>query len=324
MAPILLIKRWGAGFWSDVEHVVGQLVAADILARIPVVHWGISGPYADGKIDTFGLYFQPLSDLSVDDLTGSVWPECWTAANITDDLPFAATGHVNPAYGYYEFSMEKARVPIDQRRIKGMLGLPHDIVVSMCHESPQIIAQSAPPTSIYHQANADQVRRIVMRDRIKLRRSVADEIERFWQQNLQDHPVLAIHLRGSSKVVENINIHRENDAALPLAAQWLAGDAQRKVFLISDSEAYHRKWSDIFGASLVTQSCRRTDSEQISNFLLPDTDGWSNGLEILIDTYCAAKCERFIGNSSSNVSNFVAAIGEFSGDAIFFTNGPDR
>jgi hypothetical protein len=184
MAPVLLIKRWGAGFWSDVDHVAGQLAAADILARIPVVHWGTGGPYADGKTETFRLYFEPVSHLSVDDLTGRIWPECWTAANITDDLPFAATGYIDPAYGNYELAMEKIQVPVAQRTVTAMLGLPHDLVVSLCHEPPQMIAQSAPSTSIYYQANADQVRRTAMRDRIKLRPSVADQIERFWQQNL--------------------------------------------------------------------------------------------------------------------------------------------
>ncbi len=322
MMPVLLIKRWGAGFWSDVDHVAGQLAAADILRRIPVVHWGTAGPYADGKTETFRLYFEPLSHLSVDDLTGSIWPGCWTAANIADDLPFAATRCIDPAYGNYELAMEKIHIPAAQRTVKAMLGLPHDVVVSLCHESPEMIAKLAPPTSIYYRANADQVRRIVMRDRIKLQPRVADQIERFWQQNLAGYAVMAVHMRGSNKVVENADLHRQNNAAPALVAQWLAGGAQRKVFLISDSEAYYQNWSARFGTRLVTQPCRRTASEKIPNFLLPDTDGRQNGLEILIDTYCAARCERFVGNSSSNVSKFVAAIGEFKPDAIIFTDRP--
>ena len=322
MTKGLLIKRWGAGFWSDIDHVAGQLAAADILGRVPVVHWGTSGPYADRKTETFGLYFEPVSHVSVDDLSGTIWPEGWTAANIKDDLPFAGTGYVDPRYGYYEFSMEKIHVPPEERTLKGMLDRPHDIVVSMCYEAPDVIAQAAPSGSIYHHADADRVRRIAMRERIKLRRSIADRVEHFWQHSLQGHSVMAVHLRGSTKVVENADIHRQNEAALPLAAQWLAGGAERKVFLLSDSEAYLRQWSARFGARLVTQPCRRTGVETMPNFLMPDSDGWRNGLEILIDTYCAAKCERFVGNSSSNVSKYVAAIGEFGPGAIVFTDAP--
>ncbi len=35
----LLIKSWGCGFWSDVDHVMGQLLVAEITNRIPVIYW---------------------------------------------------------------------------------------------------------------------------------------------------------------------------------------------------------------------------------------------------------------------------------------------
>jgi len=37
-----------------------------------------------------------VSQVSVDALVGTIWPEGWTPANIKDDLPFAATGYVDP------------------------------------------------------------------------------------------------------------------------------------------------------------------------------------------------------------------------------------
>src|ERR1700722_19722782 len=36
----VLIKAWGHGFWSEVTHVLGGLLLAEISGRIPVVHWG--------------------------------------------------------------------------------------------------------------------------------------------------------------------------------------------------------------------------------------------------------------------------------------------
>jgi len=36
----LLIKAWGYGFWSDVSHVLGQLLVAELTGRTPIVHWG--------------------------------------------------------------------------------------------------------------------------------------------------------------------------------------------------------------------------------------------------------------------------------------------
>src|SRR5580765_3885445 len=36
----LLIKSWGKGFWSDVDHVLGALLAAEMTRRTPIVHSG--------------------------------------------------------------------------------------------------------------------------------------------------------------------------------------------------------------------------------------------------------------------------------------------
>jgi hypothetical protein len=63
-----------------------------------------------------------------------------------------------PRMATMKLAMEKIHIPAAQRTVKAMLGLPHDVVVSLCHEAPEMIAQSAPPTSIYYRANADQVR----------------------------------------------------------------------------------------------------------------------------------------------------------------------
>ena len=36
----LLIKAWGYGFFSDVNHILGQLLIAEMTERIPIVYWG--------------------------------------------------------------------------------------------------------------------------------------------------------------------------------------------------------------------------------------------------------------------------------------------
>src|SRR5262245_6993052 len=36
----LVIEAWGSGFWSDLCHVLGCLLLAEITGRIPVTHWG--------------------------------------------------------------------------------------------------------------------------------------------------------------------------------------------------------------------------------------------------------------------------------------------
>ncbi len=58
----LLIKAWGYGFWSDMDHVVGQLLLAELTGRTPVVHWGSNTLFgASGVANAFELFFRPVS-----------------------------------------------------------------------------------------------------------------------------------------------------------------------------------------------------------------------------------------------------------------------
>lgn len=57
----LLIKSWGYGFWSDVEHVIGALLLAEMTGRTPVVHWGGNSYFSDDEGG--GTPFEPFSNL---------------------------------------------------------------------------------------------------------------------------------------------------------------------------------------------------------------------------------------------------------------------
>ncbi len=85
----VVIKPWGYGLWSDVDHVLGQLLLAEMTGRIPVTDWGAASRYAcpDGR-DAWRDVFQPVSDVRVDDLLSlaaepsSVFPPKWSADNL--------------------------------------------------------------------------------------------------------------------------------------------------------------------------------------------------------------------------------------------------
>ncbi len=65
----LLIKSWGCGFWSDVDHVMGQLLAAELTNRTPVIYWGPNSLYAKSfQSNAFDLYFEPVSEYTIQDL----------------------------------------------------------------------------------------------------------------------------------------------------------------------------------------------------------------------------------------------------------------
>jgi hypothetical protein len=86
----LVIKAWGFGFWSDISHVLGSLLLAEITNRIPVIHLGDNSLYADGSgADLFGKYFQPVSQFSLQDLSriegATFFPAKWNRTNLQDE-----------------------------------------------------------------------------------------------------------------------------------------------------------------------------------------------------------------------------------------------
>jgi predicted O-methyltransferase YrrM len=314
---VLLIKRWGSGFWSDVDHVVGQLAASEILGRVPVVQWGAAGPYGDGRDETFTRYFEPVSDMTIADLAGgTMWPRVWGERNIDDQLPFEPARQIDASYRSYEFSREKRRLrPEDYCTFHDMLGREEDVVVSIVWESPADIAAMASPSSRFHAMGADEVRRAIVTERLRLRTAISEKIDRFWHEHLAGHATLAVHVRGSDKIVENKMIHEQNALALQIAREWSG-----RIFLLTDSERYLAQWAQLVGERLVFQECLRTHREDIPNFFLPDSNGYRNGEEILIDTYVAARCDRFVGTYSSNVGKYVLALGGHTADRVTFVD----
>ena len=79
----LLIKAWGFGFWSDMDHVLGGLLLAEITGRMPVVHWGRNSLFSDDPArNAFDEFFEPVSAMRIDDLIRAdftYFPPKWSA-----------------------------------------------------------------------------------------------------------------------------------------------------------------------------------------------------------------------------------------------------
>src|ERR1051326_753011 len=85
----LLIKAWGYGFFSDLDHVLGCLLLAEMTGRTPVTHWGTNSLFRlDSGQDAFRAYLEPLSPYTVDDLTGKghdFWPARWKDSTLREE-----------------------------------------------------------------------------------------------------------------------------------------------------------------------------------------------------------------------------------------------
>src|SRR5690606_33540719 len=86
----LLIKSLGKSIWADVDHVMCQILAAELTNRIPVVYWGMESLYSESiSTNAYEFFFEPVSAVTIHDIVRpgyTFFPPSWNPENIyTED-----------------------------------------------------------------------------------------------------------------------------------------------------------------------------------------------------------------------------------------------
>jgi len=285
----LLIKSWGCGFWSDVDHVMGQLLAAEVAGRIPVVYWGSNSLYSESfKGNAFELYFEPVSGYTVEDLIRpdyTYYPPIWNSKNLTvEDLD---------------------KVAWTYRDIGDMMLSDANVVVSDTHYFVRPIIQFIPKTHWAYGMTAHQIYRCLFDKYIRLRPDIQEEIEKFYNENMKGPgPLLGAHIRGGDKVKEVENLSHLNKKYHQTIKRFVGRYGIKKILLLTDCQEILDDFKKRYGNMVVYTDCKRGQINDTEN--APHLTGYSErrrkGIEIIKDTYLGAKCDFFIGNGYSNVS----------------------
>jgi hypothetical protein len=98
-----------------------------------------------------------------------------------------------------------------------------------------------------------------------------------------------------------------NESCLAALAQV---DSSWRIFLLTDDQRWLDRVRSAYGGRVVATDCRRTDSDTGVHYLAP-SHGLRAGTEVMIDTYLAARADRFIGNGRSNVSAMIALLNDW-------------
>jgi hypothetical protein len=115
---------------------------------------------------------------------------------------------------------------------------------------------------------------------------------------------VAIHIRGSDKLLEDQNLHTTNQASLSTLA---AINPTWRIFLLTDDEQWHTRIKDAYGNRVITTICQRTSTSTGVHYL-PSIDRVRAGAEVMRDTLLALRADRFVGNGRSNVSAMIAVM----------------
>jgi hypothetical protein len=285
----LVIRAWGAGFWSDVDHVLGSLLLAEITGRVPIVSWWGGSRWAPpGCESAWELYFAPVSDASLDEVfapAARIFPEGWTRARLAQPT--------------------EQRWPDPAQRFGGLalLNRPEEVLIADFHNCVAQLRHWLPSAHSLRGLPTIDIYRDLVRRFLRVVPAIQQEVDLFRRARIGAQPALALHLRGSDKVNELPNLDAANAACLRRADAVLAADPAMRLFLLTDSVPLLNGAAARFGARLITTESRRTSDHTGVHFLENAAlDRYRLGVEVLRDTLLAAGCDRFIGLGLSNVA----------------------
>lgn len=298
----LLIKAWGSGFWSDVSHVLGQLLVAEITGRVPVVHWGSNSLFSDGTgSNAFEFYFEPLSNVCIDVLQRDdfdFWPPKWNYHNLKE-------GELNKWAGPFS-------------RVAGLylLSRPEKVVVSDFH-APVIDMQPwIPSTHHLYGLSIDQLCRYLVWRYLRPKSEILEKVDRFYKNHLASTDFISVHARGSDKIVEMNNLDQMNLQYKETIDRCLAASKSQYIFLMTDDSRLLEYFSGLYGDKIITTDCQRTNSVQGIHYqAVPDRRRL--GEEIMVDAYLAARGKAFVGNGSSNPSAIMKYLRDWSDEDVY-------
>jgi len=285
----LLVKSWGQGFWSDVSHVLGGLLLAEISGRIPIIHWGRNCLFGDGNdSDAFTRFFEPVSGAALSDVAtlpdADFYPKKWNRNNLATE--------------------DNAKWIGDGARLAEIyfLNRPETVAVADFYLSVPNLVPWVPPSHLVAGLPPEKVFRYLIEKYLRPAPAILAACDAFHAERLACSPYVSIHLRGSDKIREGPNLLRRNMEILSVLDNL---PPSLRIFLMTDDQRYIEAMLQRYGDRVVAADCQRVVSDTGVHFISAN-DPFLMGLEVMRDTYLALRGDHFIGNGYSNVSGMVA------------------
>ncbi len=321
----LLIKPWSNRLWPDLEHVLGQLLIAEITNRIPVVYWPTLCLH-NGFIHTngFELYFEPVSGFSIFDLAKpeyTFYPPFWDADNLLVE----------------DADKDKWMY----RSIGDLISSDANVVVADVYFSIGEIIPFVRKENAAYGMTATEIYRYLFKKYIRPKRDIIMEVQGFYNSWLKDgHPLLAVHVRREDDMIidQRKDVADENywtrysrkygskpskkrkrkyrffgkgkmlkaNTEYHAEIQKIMNEYSiRKIFLLTDSEEVVEEYRKKYGDLIVCTDCKRLSRNDPAYNMENPMVKRRRGIETIKDAYLAARCDFFIGNDFSNLSRAI-------------------
>lgn len=322
-----LIRAWGFGFCSEMDHVVGHLALAELEGRAPVVWWGQTSVFRDeGVENAWTRFFEPIGDLeqlkadlvAIGPQPGLVHSGKWLMDATDGARLIAGLGGLSRFVGDHPHSHMGSPLFINR---------PEPLTVGDFFVGPvEAIGWASPGMASARESLWQAYRRLVS-THIRPNAAARAMIESHASElGLGDpsRPTLAVHVRESDKILEAADIADRNADVLTRARAACEADGRLRVLLITDSVHAVARYRAALGGRVMCLDAIRTDTHVGVHDNDPSRhrvhqDRTRLGMEVVRDIYLAARCERFMGVGASNVAAMVAHLKDWPKDACVLT-----
>lgn len=297
----ILIKAWGFGFFADVNHVLGQLLIAELTDRIPIVHWGTNSLFGDGTTaNAFDFYFKPVSDRKITDLQYQqidFWPPKWSSQNIIEDNINKWKGSFSKVAGLY------------------LLGRQEKVIVSDFFTPVFDLKPWIPEKHHLYGLSVDDLYLYLVNKYLHPQQEILDKVDHFYQKYIGTPDFMAVHVRGSDKVVEYHDLAETNKQYKDIIDKYLSIHDFQRIFFMTDDFRILDDFKIIYGDKLISTECHRTNNSTGIHYQ-EGADKRQIGREVVLDAYLAARAKVFIGNGTSNPSQIVRYLKKWPEGAV--------
>ena len=306
---LMLIHPAGAGFWSDVQHVLGHALAARIDHRRPLVHWGETSMFADDPSrNAWEDFFEPLAAVDPAEVEGATargaFPREWGAGSPLRNVAARrkSTGPVSAA---------------------DLVARSDPLVVGAYFTGVHLTRHLLPVDHPFARSDTGTILReiapAVLRPRAHLANRAAEMVEAAFGST----PFIAAHVRGTDKRLEQgEHLDAVNAAIETTVDRLLSGTPEVRLLLLTDDQDVEARYRARHGNRVVLSDALRGKGEQSvhGNSGLPPRQV---GEEVVVDVLTALAADQFVGNRFSNVACIVRALKNWSSGKLHMLGTDD-
>jgi len=155
----------------------------------------------------------------------------------------------------------------------------------------------------------------LVRKYLHSRREITDKVNAFYATHLGSPQFIAVHARGSDKVAEIKSLEQLNAQYKDAIDDFLSSRKCERIFLMTEDARLLDYFVSLYGRNVIATDCQRA-SDSRTFYIQPAANRRRLGAEVMVDAYVAARAAAFVGNGSSNPSQIVRYLKDWSAEDV--------